>query len=314
MSLIVLCLFSCSTQELTQRESLEWVEIAHNGDLLSIRWVQSNTGLLKNQAHIRLNYFKPEQNAIEYLFHAPESEQIWSEEKLQVGSHSLLSEADQWKMNIHDDDFNLRIETDPQLASRCQFQSEAWSVEVLSLHSRDQGWLQSQKRSISLQGESLLIKHKGHKKDESPHRWLLVQSSSLQIFYEDWGDFQYGCMKKDGQLITLSAENIFWMEHGVQLKTKDATFNILWRKNLGIEDPYQHLLWLERIAADSVYPLDPIHWIQGYAQEEASSHFYPVIFRYQGNSPPEIKQRKTKPTFPNSKKSDNFPSSTTQDD
>ena len=177
MSLILL--LSCVSPELTQRESIEWVEMAHTGDLLSARWVRSNTGLLKNQSHLRLNYFKSKQNPIEYSFHAPESEQIWQEQNLQIGTHSLKNEDKQWKMNIHDDEFNLRLETNSTSKPSCQFESEDWSVEIISLQSKDNGWLQSQKRSISLQGESFLIKHKGHRKDSAPHRWLLIQSNQV---------------------------------------------------------------------------------------------------------------------------------------
>lgn len=304
MSLILF--LSCTSSELTQRESIEWVELAHNGDLLSVRWVKSNTGLLKNQAHVRLNYFKAEQNPIEYSFHAPESEHIWAPNDIKIGPHELQKKEDLWTMQLHDDELNLRIENDSSGTSPCQFETKDWAVEIISLQAKDQGWLQSQKRSLSLQGDSFIIKHQGSKRALAPHRWLLLQASSLQLFYEDWNDFQYGCIRKNDQLIALSKDAVEWSDDGARIKTPELVLNITWRKELGAEDPYLHLLSGERWIAESSFPLNKVHWIQGYAQEESSAGFYPVIFRYQGSTPPKIKQRKTKPTFPNPPKSDSL--------
>jgi hypothetical protein len=64
----------------------------------------------------------------------------------------------------------------------------------------------------------------------------------------------------------------------------------------------------ERWIGNSQFPMNSIHWVQGYAQfENSSANFYPVIFRYQGSSPPEIKTRTTKPSFEPPSKPDNLP-------
>lgn len=307
MSLILLYL-SCISPELTERTSIELVEMTHTGDLLSIRWVQTNTGLMKNQAHLKVNYFRAKQNPIEYSFHAPESEHVWNDTMLQFGVHTLEKQETQWLSNIHDNDFNIRLESVSVEASPCQFQTEDWSVEILSLRAEDKGWIQAQKRSVTLKGNSFLIKHHGNKVDSNPHRSLLLQSSDLQVYYEDWGEFQYGCARKNGILTPLSETNISWSDSGATLEIQDQKLNILWRKNLGIEDPYQHLISPERWIANSQFSLNSVHWIQGYAQfENSSANFYPLVFRYQGPSPPEIKARKTKPTFANPPKPDSLP-------
>ena len=109
ISAVLFSLLGCAELP-TDRRSIEVVSIDQTGQLVVVRLTQGDTGWLKGTGHFKTTIWTPDQHAIEFWDHAPQSHVIWDDEQISIGPrHTLRMSLDTWQLDSHLDEWNLRL-------------------------------------------------------------------------------------------------------------------------------------------------------------------------------------------------------------
>ena len=122
--------------------------------------------------------------------------------------------------------------------------SPIWNTRILCPGMNNTGWIQSHDQSQLLKGSSIAIFHTGQKVNTESH-WFISTTPTLQLMVEQTQAGVYGYIN------TLN-ENDVWESRPVQtvdksngqwqIKSTSGTITIDNIEEIGVEDPYQHIL------------------------------------------------------------------------
>lgn len=262
---LILSLVGCSTLP-TDRQSLEIVSTDQTGRLVVVRLTQSDTGWLKGTGHFKATIWNPEQNALEFWDHAPQSHVDWNDEQISIGPrHTLRINGGAWQLDSHFDEWNLRILGTCNAKRTDWTVSPTWSTQVLCPSMNNTGWTQSHEQSQLLTGSSMAVLHKGSDV-QTESQWFISSGSTLHLMVEATPGGVYGFVEtigEDGQWLSSPIEGLTETETGWQLETTNGALQIDNIELVGVEDPFQHIVSWERTLTQSLYPLHTISWRKG---------------------------------------------------
>ena len=253
----------------TKRQSLEIISTDQTGRLVVVRLAQGDTGWFKGTGHFKATIWTPEQHALEFWDHAPESHVVWSDEQISIGPrHTLRMSTDAWQLDSHFDEWNLRLMGNCQ-TKKVEWQTSLnWKTRILCSGMTNTGWIQSHDQSQLLKGSSIATFHTGNEIDTESH-WFISTTPTLQIMVEQTQAGVYGYINtlneaglwESNPVQTVNESNGQW-----QITSASGTLRINNFEQVGIEDPYQHIASWERWMTQPLYPMNRITWRQGHGE------------------------------------------------
>ena len=200
VQIIGLLLFLLGCAELpTKRQSLEIISADQTGRVVVVRLAQGDTGWFKGTGHFKATIWTPEQHALEFWDHAPESHVVWSDEQISIGPrHTLRMSTDSWQLDSHFDEWNLRLMGTCHTKEVEWQTSPSWNTRILCSGMPNTGWIQSHDQSQLLKGSSIATFHKGDEIDTNSH-WFISTTPTLQLMVEQTQSGVYGYINVLGE-------------------------------------------------------------------------------------------------------------------
>lgn len=260
----------------TKRKSMELIHLNSTGELIVGRFVQSDTGLLKEQGHFRSHVFSHvfanKQSPLSFWGHAPSNFVQWQDDMLKIGlDHQLHynistenTQTLQW--NSHHDDWNLRLLGEYSFGQSAVLQHQDWKSQVKAWNIQSVGWIQSGESSLPLEGTAILIEHQGESIDYSGHILAWIIHPTQHFLIEEWEH------PKEISAFTQSMHRASNLDIIASLSSMQPQFQ--WGETLieikdlqqiGSELPYEHLSQLELWLLNPWMPPRHIEWFVGHA-------------------------------------------------
>ena len=101
-------LFMAACTPPTHRTAIELVSQLDNGDLFTMRMVQSDTGMFAGQGTLRTNLWRRNQSAMSLSLRGNEIETTWKEGEHRIGVQEFIHTNDSWNLQIKSTDPNYR--------------------------------------------------------------------------------------------------------------------------------------------------------------------------------------------------------------
>ena len=292
MPLILLALLSCTSP--TARSSVEVVSLLNSGDLFTLRMTQGNTGIFAGQSTVRTHFWKRKQSALAASIRGTKADTVWTDERIAIGPQTMSIAPEKIETNIRAEEFSLRFLATPKM-SGCRHDSESWFGEVVTLNADNTGWLQAEKNSAPLIGKSLVIRHGGEGQSPNETKWLIGLGSTTGLFYEERGDFSFGCLTVGNENIPLTGTMVQWTDTGAIIEAGKWKIDVVHTERYGTEDPFDHVSGIERTLATPVLSTPANHWYRSVGTVTGPREFFlSLAYRHQGDSPPTVRKRRNK--------------------
>jgi len=256
----LLTILACVPSELTNTESVELYVLNSDGSILDARFSVGNTGLLKGQGHLNLNWIPStgiqspfKRSSIDpYLSNPSEPMQV------SVGTDSLIQRDDYWEFNVSSGEFDLRIQlSDGHEGSGIT--SDNWSANAILVGATAAGSLRSRPSQAIVSGDAIVIRRGG----DSPPALSGIGRESAYVFSSDfaigidqvagdaiaWAYYQ-------GQELVSSDAILSRLEGGFLLDFRPSSplyVEVVTSTPHLASQPWQHLTYLERLAGGILF-------------------------------------------------------------
>ena len=155
-------------QELRHQDHWELVAINHDLSVLDVRMTQGNTGWLRGQGQVRLDWLFRRQTPVMFARDAlPEEVGSHGSGGLSIGPDSLSQAEDgSWSLSIRDDAARAELSLTPQYGGPAPVpwpeDPEAWTVSAPVVLGQLQGMFSAGSRSQLVDGRAVLTRRTGH--------------------------------------------------------------------------------------------------------------------------------------------------------
>ena len=180
---------------ITWREQWELVILTEDGGLVDARITVANTGLLRNQGHLRANRWSATDSPILFALDGGPGDVDVSDTRdaVRVGSALLgrYESGDNWTLRVSDDTANAIIHIDPGGPSvplaRDKDASGQWTMSAAMTHGSAHGWFTAGRRGGMFEGRAIAIQ-RGGDANPSPRIASFVVGGDVSIGVDEQGN------------------------------------------------------------------------------------------------------------------------------
>ncbi len=246
-------------QELHHQDRWELVAINHDLSVLDARLTRSNTGWLRGQGQVRLDWLFRGQSPVMFARDGlPEEVEASDDQGLSIGPDSL-SQADDgsWSLSVRDAAARAELSLTPEIGGPAPATwpegPDAWTVSAPVVLGQVQGMLAAGSRSQLVDGRAVLTRRTGHAPPS------LRGEERLAVYVLGDG-LTIGADQTGSQLISwaIVGDLVFdardaRLTHGEKGRlvldlrpTADLVAHVLPRQPRHVQSPWRHLHGLER--------------------------------------------------------------------
>jgi hypothetical protein len=287
----VIALFLSCIAPPTGQEIIELVAMLDSGTVMEARFTAGDTGILRGQGSFVFHHWLPDQTSLSHGYKGLPAETGISPTLSQIGLHSLSLE--EGSLRLQSEEFQARAVLfggrKPKQAT-AEDSGRGLSTELLWAGAQLSGWCSIERRSSPLVGSATILHRKQRLAESGQRSLLLAQSTDFEMGIDCNDGLCLAWGWRDGVPLDTQNPSLSIKSSGAELRAGKFELDFVPSRQLGEEDPHEHLLGFERILALPWTRLDLRRIFTGSAmlKEGNSSQRASVILIHRGSGPPKV--------------------------